>query len=154
MVKVDYTNGCTVKPNDTAWKSRLLLSNHKLDYQRNVHSALADLLYIDQHTSRILCEHSNDGISWHYMTDREADMKTHINKLHESSLKEKLASNRYVPENACWSAKDSERSYKTFPQRCCGISYKLFIWVIMDTDTEDLRTKANSFSLPVYTSQD
>ncbi len=53
-----------------------------------------------------------DGISCHYMTDREADMKTHINKLHELSLKEKLATNSYVAENAwldltsSWSIKD------------------------------------------------
>ncbi len=58
----------------------------------------------------------------HNMTDREADMKSHINKLHESFFKEKLASNSYVPENAwldltsSWSIKDLERSYKTFPE--------------------------------------
>ncbi len=70
------------------------------------------IYHIDQHTSRIICEHLKDSISCHYITDREADMKTHINKLHESSLKEKLASNNYVPENAqldltsSWSIKD------------------------------------------------
>ncbi len=109
---------------------------------------------IDQHTSQILCEHSKDGISCHYMTDHEADMKAHINRLHESSLKEKLANNSYVTENASWSIKDLERSYKTFPESCCGTSYKLIVWVIMDTDAEDPRTKANNFSVPVYASQD
>ncbi len=115
---------------------------------------------MDQHTSRIRCEHSKDGISCHYMTNREADMKSHINKLHESSLKEKLVSNSYVPENAwldltsSWSIKDLERSYKTFPKSRCGNLYDLFIWVIMDTDAEDPRTKTNVFRVLVYASQD
>ncbi len=118
------------------------------------------IYHIDQHTSCIICEHSKDGISCHYMTDREADMKSHINKLHESSLKEKLASNSYVPENSwldlasSWSIKDLERSYKTFPESRCGNSYYLFLCVIMDTDAEDPRTKANVFRVPVYASQD
>ncbi len=94
------------------------------------------------------------------MTDCEADMKSHINKLHESSLKEKLASNSYVPENvwldltSSWSIKDLERSYKTFPESRCGNSYDLVVWVIMDTDAEDPRTKANVFRVLVYASQD
>ncbi len=118
------------------------------------------IYHIDQHTSRIICEHSKDGISCHYMTDREADSKTHINKLHESFLKEKPASNSYVPENtwldliSSWSINDLERSYKTFPESCCGNLYDLFIWVIIDTDAKDTRTKANVFRVPVYASQE
>ncbi len=118
------------------------------------------IYHIDQHTSRIICEHSKEGILCHYMTDHEADMKTHINKLHESSLKEKLASNSYVPENAwldltsSWSIKDLGRSYKTFPESHYGTSYDVFIWVIIDTDAKDTRTKANIFRVLVYACQD
>ncbi len=70
------------------------------------------IYHIDQHTSLILCEHSKEGIWCHYMIDCVADMKDHINKLHESFLKEKLASNSYVAENVwldlttSWSIKD------------------------------------------------
>ncbi len=94
------------------------------------------------------------------MTDHEADMKTHINNLHESSLKEKLASHSYVTENAwldltsSWSIKDLERSYKTFPESHCGSSYKFYVWVIMDTDAEDPRTNVNIFRVPMHASQD
>ncbi len=51
---------------------------------------------IDQHTSRILCEHKKDGVSCHYMTDHEGDMKAHIHKLHEPATSEQLATNCYI----------------------------------------------------------
>ncbi len=41
------------------------------------------IYHIDQHTINILCEHKKDIVSCHYMTDREADMKAHMDKLHE-----------------------------------------------------------------------
>ncbi len=53
------------------------------------------IYHIDQHTSCILCEHKKDGVFCHYMTDREADMKAHMHKLHEPAISEKLASNCY-----------------------------------------------------------
>ncbi len=70
----------------------------------------------------------------------------------------KFATNCYVKENAwldltsSWSIKDLERNCKTFPEARSASSYKLFIWVIMDTATEDPRTKANVFSVPQYDS--
>ncbi len=105
------------------------------------------IYHIDQHTSCILCKHMKDEISWHYMTDCEADMKSHIHRLHDPTIKEKQASNSYVNENAWldltsfWLIKDLERSYKTFPETCSGSSYKLIIWVIMNTVTEDQKIK-------------
>ncbi len=89
------------------------------------------IYHIDQHTSRILYEHKKDGISCHYMIDHEADMKAHMNKLHEPAITEKLVSNRYVKEKAwlnltsSWSIKDLERNYKTFPETRSGSSYEL-----------------------------
>ncbi len=117
------------------------------------------IYHIDQHTSLILCEHTNDGIACHYMTDREADMTILISFMN-CPLKEKLSTNSYVTENAwldltsSWSIKDLERSYKTFRESCCGSMYKLIVWVIMDTDPEDPRTKTNNFKVPMYVSQD
>ncbi len=58
------------------------------------------IYHIDQHTSRILCEHKKEGVCCHYMTDREADIKAHMHKLHELAISEKLASNSYINENA------------------------------------------------------
>ncbi len=117
------------------------------------------IYHIDQHTSHILCEHKKDGVSCHYITDREADMKAHMHKLHEPVISEKLATNRYVKGNAwldltsSWSIKDLEKNYKTFPDAHSASSYELFVWVIMDTAAEDPRTKANAFRVPSYYSQ-
>ncbi len=116
------------------------------------------IYHIDQYTSRILCEHTKNGISCHYVTDREADIKAHIHKLHETAVKEKQASNSYVKENAwldltsSWSIKDLEQNFKTFPEIRCGTSYELIIWVIMNTEAEDPRTKTNTFRVTVYDS--
>ncbi len=64
----------------TSWKSKKMFIAHWQIY------------HIDQHTSCIVCEHSKDGISSHYMTDHEADMKAHMHRLHEPAIKEnKLA---------------------------------------------------------------
>ncbi len=49
------------------------------------------IYHIDQHTSHILCVHKKDSLSCHYMTDREADIKAHMHKLHEPAISEKLA---------------------------------------------------------------
>ncbi len=44
------------------------------------------IYHIDQHASRILCEHKNkDDVRCHYMTGRGADMRNHMYKLHEAS---------------------------------------------------------------------
>ncbi len=56
--------------------------------------------HINQHTSRILCEHSKDAITCHYMTDPEGDMKSHIHNLHRDAVMKKQSSNSYVTENA------------------------------------------------------
>ncbi len=53
-----------------------------------------------------------------------------------------------------WSIKDLERSYKTFLEICCGSTYDLFVWVIMNATEDDPRTKANAFRVPLYESQD
>ncbi len=122
--------------------------------------AHCQIYHIDQHTSRILCEHEKDGIPCHYMTDRESDLKAHIHKLHETAIKEKQATNSYVAENAwldltsSWSIKDLERSFKTFLDSHCGLTYKLIVWVIMNTDSEDPRTTANIFRVSVFGSQE
>ncbi len=53
-----------------------------------------------------------DGMPCQYMTDHEADMKQHIHKLHDLALKEKIATNWFMKENAwldlnsSWSIKD------------------------------------------------
>ncbi len=117
------------------------------------------IYHIDQHTSRIICEHKKDGVSCHYLTDCEMDMKAHMHKLHEPAISEKLATNRYVKENAwldltsSWSIKDLEMNYKTFPEARSASSLELFVWVIMDTAAEDPRTKANAFRVPPYNSK-
>ncbi len=70
-------------------------------------------------------------------------MKAHIHKLHDTAIQEKQATNRYVAENAwldltsSWSIKDLERSFKTFLESRCGLTYELIVWVIMNTDAED-----------------
>ncbi len=69
----------------TIWKSKEMFIAHWQIY------------HIDQHTSR---KHKKDGVPCHYMTDREADMKQHMDKLHAPVIKEKLATNSYVNENA------------------------------------------------------
>ncbi len=82
--------------------------------------------HIDQHTSRILCEHEKDGILCHYMTDLESDMKSHIHNFHRDAVMKKQASNSYVSENAwldltsSWSIKDLERNFNTFPESRVG----------------------------------
>ncbi len=99
--------------------------------------------HIDQHTSRIVCEHEKDGNLCHNMTDRESDMKSHTHNLHKDAFVKKQASNSYVSENAwldltsSWSIKDLERNFKTFPENHFGVHPTLFVWVIMDTKAED-----------------
>ncbi len=45
------------------------------------------IYHIDQHASRILCEHKNkNGVSCHYMTDHEADMRNHMHNLNEAAV--------------------------------------------------------------------
>ncbi len=119
------------------------------------------IYHIDQHAGHILCEHRNkDDVPCHYMTDREADMKNHMYKLHEATLQEKIASNNYVKENtwldltSSWSIKDLDRSYKTFPEVRHGTMYDLLVCVIMDTTEEDPRKKANAFRVPPYDSKE
>ncbi len=110
--------------------------------------------HIDQHTSRILCEHEKDGNLCHYMTDRESDMKFHFHNLHKDAIAKKQASNSYVSENAwldltsSWSIKDLERNFKTFLENRAGSHPTLIMWVIIDTKAEDLRTKNNVFQSP------
>ncbi len=115
----------------TVWNRKEMFIAHRQIY------------HIDQHASCILCEHrNNDNVPCHYMTDREADMKNHMYKLHEAAVQEKIAGNNYVKENAwldltsSWSIKYLERSYKTFR----GTMYDLLVWVIMDTS--DITEKA------------
>ncbi len=116
--------------------------------------------HIDQHTSRILCEHEKDDILCHYMTDRESDMKSHIHNLHKDAVAKKQASNSYVSENAwldltsSWSIKDLERNFKTLPENRVGLHPTLFVWVIMDTKADDPRTKNKVFRVPVYDSEE
>ncbi len=40
------------------------------------------IYHIDQHISHIVCEQKKEGVKCHYMTDREADMKHHVTKVH------------------------------------------------------------------------
>ncbi len=92
------------------------------------------------------------------MTDHDADMKAHMHKIHQPAISDKLATNRYVKENAwldltsSWSIKDLEKNCKTFPEARNASLYKPFVWVIMDTAAEDPRTKANAFRMPLYDS--
>ncbi len=58
------------------------------------------IYHIDQHISRIVCEHVQDNVLCHYVTDREADMKQHISKVHAEKLKSMINSNLYINENA------------------------------------------------------
>ncbi len=46
------------------------------------------IYHIDQHTSHILCEHKKDGVSCHYMTDRQVNMKAHMHIPHEPAISE------------------------------------------------------------------
>ncbi len=116
--------------------------------------------HIDQHTSRIFCEHEKDGNLCHYMNDRESDMKSHIHNLHQNAITKKQASNSYISGNAwldltsSWSIKDLERNFKTFPERRAGSHHTLTVWVIMDTKAEYQRTKNNVFRVPVYDSEE
>ncbi len=81
-----------------------------------------------------------------------------MHKLHEPVIKEKIATNYYVKENAwlnltsSWSIKDLERNYNTFPETHSGSLYDLHVWVIMETAAEDPGTKANAFRVPQYDS--
>ncbi len=54
------------------------------------------IYHIDQHTSRIVCEHRKDGNRCHYMTDRKADMKTHVHKQQLKAVQDLQSSNIYV----------------------------------------------------------
>ncbi len=72
----------------------------------------------------------------------------------------KQASNSYVSENAwldltsSWSFKDLDRTFKTFPENRVGVHPTLFVWVIMDKNAEDPRTKKNVFRITVYDSEE
>ncbi len=44
------------------------------------------IYHIEQHRSRIVCEHKKQGVFCQYMTDREAAMKQRIHKVHEPAL--------------------------------------------------------------------
>ncbi len=89
----------------TNWTDKKMFIEHWQAYQ------------IDEHTSRIVCEHEKDGILCHYMTNRESDMKSHIHNLHRDAVAKKQASDSYVTENAwldltsSWSIKDLERNF-------------------------------------------
>ncbi len=92
------------------------------------------------------------------MTDREADMKQHIHKVHEPALEAKITTNWYVKENAwldptsSWSIKDVERRFKTLPERHTGSSFELLFWMIIYHTAEDPRSKNNAFRVPPYVS--
>ncbi len=94
------------------------------------------------------------------MTDREDDMKQHIHKVHKPALKAKLDTNWYVKENAwlnltsSWSIKRIKRRFKTLPERHIGSSFELLVWMIMDHNAEDPRSKNNAFRVPPYASAD
>ncbi len=97
----------------TTWSDKKMFITHWQSY------------HIDQHTSLI------NGVSCHYMTDREGYMKTHIHNLHKEAVTKKQASDSYVSENALldltssWSMKDLERNFKTFPES--GSSNELIV---------------------------
>ncbi len=116
--------------------------------------------HIDQHTSPIICEYEKDGNLYHYMIDRESDMKSYIHNLHQNAVMKKQASNSYVSENAwldltsSWSIKDLERNFKTCPESRSGCHHTLIVWVIMDTKAEDPRMKNHVFRVPVYDSEE
>ncbi len=63
-------------------------------------------------------------------------MKQHIHKLHNQALKDKLATNWYINENAwldltsSWSIKDIEKRYKTFPENHTGATMRQRISVL------------------------
>ncbi len=57
------------------------------------------IYHIDQHISHIVCEHEQNGVLCHYMTDCEADVKQHVSKVHENKVKAMVKSNLYVTEN-------------------------------------------------------
>ncbi len=92
------------------------------------------------------------------MTDREADMKLHVSKVHEPMPKAMVASNLYMKETtwlnltSSWSIKDIEKRHKTFPETHVGGITKLLVWVIMDLHAEDPRSKNNVSRVPVYLS--
>ncbi len=111
----------------TSWANKEMFVAHWMIY------------HIDQHTSRIVCEHQKDGVPCHYMTDQKVDMKQHIHKLHDQALKDKLVTNWYIKENnawldltSSWSIKDIEKRYKTFPENHTGATMRLLVWVIMN----------------------
>ncbi len=95
------------------------------------------IYHIDQQSSRIVWEHSKDGVFCQYMTDHEADMKQHIHKVHEPALNAKIATNLYMKENAwldltlSWSIKDVEMRFKTLLERYTASSFELLVWVII-----------------------
>ncbi len=94
-----------------------------------------------------------------YITDPKADMKQHIHKVQEPTLKVKLDTNWYVKENAwldltsSWSIKDIERRFKSLPEHIAS-SFELLVWMIMDRSAEDPRSKNNAFRVPLYASAD
>ncbi len=116
--------------------------------------------HVDQHTCHIVCKHLKNGMPCHYMTGREADIKQTIHKLHNAALKELLATNWYMKENAwldltsSWSIKHIEKRYKTFPENHTGATMRLLVWVIMDHKAEDPRGKSNTFRVPPYVALD
>ncbi len=108
--------------------------------------------------SCIVCNHKKDRVPCQYMTDREADMKQHISKVHEPMLKAIVASNLYMKENtwldltSSWSIKDIEKRFKTFPETHIGLITIPIVCVIMDLHAEDPKSKNNASRVPVYSS--
>ncbi len=97
------------------------------------------IYHIDQHINRIVCEYVWDCVLCHYMTDREADLKLHISKVHAEKLKVMIDSHLYINENpwldltSSWSIKDIAKKYRTFPELSYTASAsRLLVWVIMD----------------------
>ncbi len=92
------------------------------------------IYHVVQHVSRIVCDHEKVGVPCQYMTDREADMRQHVSKVHESTLKAMVTSNLYVKENtwlnltSSWTIKDIEKRFKTFPENHIGGLTKLLVW--------------------------
>ncbi len=162
MSQMDCTDGCTWTTNTDCpmslpgkqgcWCPILIWTNKEMFITN------WQIYHIDQHTSSILCEYKKDGVSCHYKTDCEADMKAYMHKHQEPASSEKLATNRYVKENA-WldltsslSITNLERNCKTVPEAHSASLCILFILVTMDTAVEEPRTKANAFMVPLYNS--
>ncbi len=79
------------------------------------------IYHVDQHTSQILCVHKKDGLSCHYMTNRETDIKAHMHNLHKPAISEKLVNITMLRKmTSSWSIKDLKRNYKTLPETYSG----------------------------------